>query len=235
MAGEKILPHGPIEEFSTDIAIVTGDWSFSTFGRRMTIIGLRPKGGLLVYSPMRLEAGEMARLDARGEVSVVVVPNGFHRRDAAWYRERYPRARFLGPADFRKRIEERVQLDGTIEEGWPAGVENVAPVTFSGLRKTEVVLAVRNVDQTGTLIVTDLMFHMLRGSRYDGIVMRLMVAVGSLRTTLTGRLIFVGDMAEFRRSVGEIARNHRIERIIMAHGEPIREDAVRILAASGYF
>ena len=47
------------------------------FGTRMTVVRLSD-GGLFLHSPIRLDGGLRAQLDALGEVRAIVAPNRFH-------------------------------------------------------------------------------------------------------------------------------------------------------------
>lgn len=63
------------------------------FSTRMTVIRL-PDGGLFLHSPIRLDDGLRAELDALGTVRAVVAPNKAHHLYVGDYRVPYTKARF---------------------------------------------------------------------------------------------------------------------------------------------
>ena len=221
---ERVLPHGPLVQVRPDLYMVSGQLPHGTVGRRMAIIRLKPDNRLLVYSAMRLSEAAMKEVEELGEVGVVIVPNGWHRMDAAWYRERYPRALFLGPEDFRERIEKAVKLGGVVESDWPADISNTVPIFLEGLKRNEALLLQRDADRTSTLIVADLFFNVPPKSAYDGFWARLFGSTGPLKITRIARFFFVNDLPRLKASLGRLVEEERVERLIMAHGEPILEE-----------
>ncbi len=61
----------------------------------------------------------MAQLEALGPPRVPIVPNGFHRRDAAFYKTRYPDLLVVCPAAARKKAGQAVAVDGAAERLLP--------------------------------------------------------------------------------------------------------------------
>jgi hypothetical protein len=58
----------------------------------------------------------MAKLDALGRVSIILVPNGGHRLDARFYKQRYTDARVVAPAAARAKVEAVVKVDAVAED-----------------------------------------------------------------------------------------------------------------------
>ncbi|CAJ1404892.1 unnamed protein product [Effrenium voratum] len=113
-----VLPHGQLEELVEGKA-----WALCgslpqpgpSFGRNMTVFK-RKDGKLIVHSCVCLASETKARLDARGPVGVIVVPNSFHRLDAPRYKAAYPEARVVCPSSARAKVEEWCPVDATCEE-----------------------------------------------------------------------------------------------------------------------
>jgi hypothetical protein len=114
---QQIFPHGDPQELMPGVWTVTGSLPFPV-KRVMTIVKLAD-GSLLLHSVIAMSDAGMAKLDALGKPSVVVVPHGGHRLDATFYKERYPDVRVVAPAAARAKIEEVVRVDATSEEALP--------------------------------------------------------------------------------------------------------------------
>ena len=95
----QVLPHGPLHEVDEGLLTVTGEirMPLLSFPHRMTVARLAD-GGSLIYNGIALAEPEMARLEALGRPSVLVVPSPFHRMDAKIWKARYPGLRVLTPA-----------------------------------------------------------------------------------------------------------------------------------------
>jgi hypothetical protein len=115
---QKILPHGDPVELVPGAWTVTGQLPFP-MKRVMTIVKLAD-GSLLLHSVIAMNDAGMAKLDALGRPSIVVIPFAGHRLDAAFYKARYPEVRVVAPAAARAKIEEVVKVDATCEEALPA-------------------------------------------------------------------------------------------------------------------
>lgn len=60
--------------------------------RRNMVVYRLADGNLLLHSVIAMTDDGMARLDALGKPTVIVLPNGGHRMDVAAYKGRYPGA-----------------------------------------------------------------------------------------------------------------------------------------------
>ena len=74
----QVFPHRPIEKLSPNLWRVEGDIPGAKGSRVMTLARLRD-GSLLVHNAIALEEPLMAEVEAFGNPSILVVPNGFHR------------------------------------------------------------------------------------------------------------------------------------------------------------
>jgi hypothetical protein len=113
----KILPHDEPQEIMPGVWVVMGSLPFP-LKRAMTIARLAD-GSLLLHSVIAMDAAGMAKLDALGKPSVMIVPHAGHRMDAPFYKARYPEVRVVAPAAVRAKVEEVIKLDATSEEALP--------------------------------------------------------------------------------------------------------------------
>lgn len=182
------------------------------FPLRMTVV--RTDAGLVLWSPIAIDdalAGELAEL---GPVTHLMGPNTFHHLYLAAAKERYPQARLLGaPGLADKRAD--LSFDGELSS--PSSDLELLPT--EGIPKLNEVVALHR--PTGTLIVTDLVFHVLetRGLM-SWFVYR--VLAGTLGHCAQSRLIrwATEDREAFAASLdGIVARD--FDRLVMAHGEVI--------------
>lgn len=95
-----LTPHGPLT------ALVPGLWQVTGLGpplvRNMAIARLRD-GGLWLHSVVAVDPPTLAAIEALGPPRVMVVPNPYHRRDAAVWKARFPDLAVLAPAAARIR------------------------------------------------------------------------------------------------------------------------------------
>jgi hypothetical protein len=191
---------------------------------RTTLIRL-PSSGLLVVSPPPVEAGGLDALDAVGTVEEVLVSNSFHYLYAAGFHARYPRAALrLAPA-LRDRIPglPGEELGSETPAAWRPAVEHLTFGPVRGL--SEVVLLHR---PTGTVVLTDLAFHLVR---FDSAMQRLLwrlfgVPVG-FGPSRTARMLLLADRPQVATFLARVLA-WPIARVLVAHGEPVEVDAAAV-------
>eukprot|EP00439_Symbiodinium_sp_Y106_P054902 s2029_g7.t1 len=82
--------------------------------RNMTLYRPEGSGELVVFSAVALEASLMEQVEALGRPAVLVVPNAYHREDAAVWKARYPDCKVCAPQGstwVRERIAKVVTVD----------------------------------------------------------------------------------------------------------------------------
>src|SRR5579872_5131186 len=119
-----VYPHGKLQELTPGLWQVTGSMPSGHIPRNMAVYRM-PDGGLLLHSAMCLEEGEMTRLESLGRPSVMIVPNGWHRLDAARYKKRYPGLRVVCPEAAHARVALVVPVDATIGEATDTSIPGV--------------------------------------------------------------------------------------------------------------
>lgn len=218
-----VLPHGPIVQLEENLWTVTGKFPipFNPLKRVMTIVR-RDDGTLVLHGLMTLEESCQRELEALGAIAHLVVPSGYHRRDAARYRERYPGARLHAPRGARKRVEERVKVDGTYDAY--EGDATTSLESLDGVADREGVLVVHSKKGT-TLVVNDILFNMPEQGGLSGFVLaHVTQSTGGPRVSRTARIGLVADRARFRAALEKLADTEGLARVIVAHHVPIEGD-----------
>ncbi len=216
MSQWNALKHEPIEKLSENLWRIEGTLPNMSLRRVMTVVRLAD-GRLVVHSPIALDDAGMKELEAWGTPAFIVVPNGFHRLDAPAWKARYPNARVLAPKGSRKRVEQKLPVDGTVDE-LPAD-PGLRVVPLSGINDGEVALVVTSKDGT-SVIVTDAVFNMDRGHKFfDRVMMSLMGSGPGPRVTRIFKMIALKDKAAFRADLEKLAATPNLQRFIVAHGK----------------
>lgn len=189
----------------------------------MTVV--RTEGGLVLVSPVALDAPTRAQLAALGPVAAVLAPNSFHYLFAAAYGAAFPDARtYLAPglaarvptAPRGSELTDAVSLDG----------DDLAHVVVgTPATACEVALLHR---PSKTLILTDLAMNVTTIEpawqrwlwRASGILPRF----GPSRSA---RLTLLRDRAAVHPQLAAIAR-WDFDRIALAHGAPVLTDGARV-------
>lgn len=221
-----VLPHGPWQEHAENLRSVTGAIPNMPLERRMTVVK-RSDGGLVVHNPVALDDAGMAALEAWGTPTLLVVPNGYHRLDAANFRRRYPDARVVCPRGAKKRVEEVVPVD--FDYATAPAEDAVRFAHLDGVGDSEGVITVQSEDGV-TLIFNDLLFNVDRLPGFTGFVMGLLGSTGGPKVTLIGRLLVVKHKPALRAHLERLA-TPEVRRLIPGHGAVIEGGAAEVLRA----
>jgi hypothetical protein len=175
----------------------------------------------------------MKELEALGEIAYIIVPNGFHRIDAARFARRYPDARVHCPAGSKKRVAAAVTVHGTLEE-----IPEDPDVRFEAVRgvaDAEGVMVVRSADGV-TLVINDLVFNMPHQEGVKGFVLRHVTASsGGPTMSRVARLFLVKDPAAVKAELERLAATPDLRRVIVSHHETLDVEpgaALRAVAAT---
>ena len=214
------LPHDPVEELADGLLRVVGDLPRMALRRQMIVAKSRD-GRLLVHNGIALEEEGMARLEALGEPTWLVVPNGWHRLDAARYRARYPEITVVCPRGARRKVEAVVPVDLTYDAFEPT--ETLRLLHLRGLKEREGVLEVRGSDGV-TLVLNDALFNQPHLPGLFGTVYRWLGQSGRPKVTAIARLTLVADRRAYADHLRELADTPDLVRVIPGHIEPIVDD-----------
>ncbi|MCB9797495.1 MAG: hypothetical protein H6741_32800 [Alphaproteobacteria bacterium] len=219
--------HGPLEPLSENLWHARGSLPNMGLPRRMVVVR-RADGGLIVHSAVCLEEAQQAALEALGPVRFILVPNALHRYDAARYAARYPEAKVLCPRGGRQKVEEKVRVDGTLEELPADGVARIRPL--EGVGSSEAALEVRS--QGGvSLVLNDVLFNLPHQPGFGGLFTRLIGSSGGPKVTPIARMMMVKDKPALAQCLRGLADTPDLVRVIPAHGDVIDQDPAGVLRA----
>lgn len=212
-----------MEQLAKDLWVVDGETvSFHGFPytTRMTVVRLSD-GTLWVHSPVTLTPAMRFRVDSLGPVAHLIAPNHLHHLFLADWIEAYPEATVYGT---RQVMEKRPDLhfdemlDGQHRESWRQEIDEVL---FTGSRLMEEAVFFHRPSET--LIVADLIENFPAGhfNWWQKPIARLAGIIAPHgKTPLDWRLSFHKPQAQ--AGLAKI-KAWTPRRIIMAHGEVVRE------------
>jgi hypothetical protein len=213
-----------LNEFGPGIWIADGPIvPFFTFPypTRMALIRLSD-GGLFVWSPIALSSDLKGHVDAFGPVRYLASPNRLHHLFLREWKSAYPQAKLYASPGLRRKRKDLAfdgELGETPEPEWAADVDQV-PVHGSFL--TEVEFFHR---ASRTAMFADLLQNLPQNwvSGWRGVVARLdgvsAPNPGAPREWRASFLNRRGARASFERILA-----WPIERVVIAHGEPVAAD-----------
>jgi hypothetical protein len=213
-----------LREFGPGIWIADGSSvRFFTFPypTRLALIRLSD-GGLFVWSPIALSAALKSQVDALGPVRCLVSPNRLHHLFLEEWKLAYPQAKLYASPGLRKKRKD-LTFDGELGEGpeprWAADIDQV-PVHGSFLTEVEFFH-----HASRTAIFTDLLQNLPQDwmPGWRGVVARLDgVCSPNPGAPREWRATFLNRRAA-RASLKHILA-WPIERVLVAHGEPVTTD-----------
>jgi hypothetical protein len=225
-----VMPHGPLEEIDEGILTVAGEivMPLGRFPRRMTVIGLIGER-TIIWSAIALAEPEMARIEALGRPSFLIVPSDAHRLDARIWKQRYPDIQVVTTSGARAGVSEAVPVD-TTEAGWTDPAVHFQTVPGTGGH--EGALTVRRSDGV-TLIVNDVIGHVRHPNGLGAHLMaRLMgFGVSGPRVPWPVRRKIVRDPGALGQQFRKWADDPALKRIIVSHGDPIEKNPAGTLRA----
>ena len=202
--------------------------------RRNMVVARRGAGELVIHNGIALSETEMAQLEALGTPTYLLVPSGFHRLDAPAYKARYPELKVLAPKGSRKKVAEKVAIDGTYED-FPNG-GGIELLSLHGVHNAEGAMLVHSNDGT-TLVLNDVVMNMDRRRDLFGYLLTtLLGSAPGPRVSRLARWLMVKDGPALRAQLEELAKKDDLVRLIVAHDKVARGPDAReaLLKACGY-
>ncbi len=191
------------------------------FRGRMVVARLSD-GGLWVHAPIPIDDALAEQLDALGPVAHLVAPNAFHHLHFAAAAARYPDARrWLAPglADKKPELQHDELLGDRAPTAWAGDLDQLR---IDGMPKIDEVVFFHRA--SGTLIVTDLVFNILR---YRGWVSGLVFRMAGTHKRLAVSRLLRSQVRDREATAVAVRRvlQWDVSRVVMAHGEIVEDDA----------
>ncbi len=208
-----------LREFAQNVWIASTDhsWLGLHVGSRMTVVRLS-NGRLWLHSPVAMSPRLRAELDALGPVAHIVCPNLYHHVYAGEAVEAYPNATLHGLRRKRKDLRFAADLSDTPHRDW---ADDLVPLGIKGCMLGETVFF---HPASRTLISSDLVENFASSPHWPTrIYLRLAGLLGHVTWGWPLRVLY-RDRKAARACVDRLLK-WPFERVVVAHGEPILENA----------
>lgn len=222
-----VLPHGKLTAVDDNLLTVVGDLPMPAgdFPRRMTVARLRD-GRLVVFSAIALDEAEMKVLEAWGRLSVLIIPNERHRKDARIWKDRYPDMVVVAPPGARQQADEVVPVDATaIDFGDPS----VRFVVVPGTEQREAALVVETNSGT-TLVLNEIIWNVADRPGVGGWLFHLVGFTGDQpKIPKFVAMKSIKDKPALAAQLRSWAALDGLNRLIVSHGDIVSQHAPQVL------
>jgi hypothetical protein len=221
-----VLPHDPIHKLSDNLWRVSGTMNDGKIQRQMVCARMRD-GRVVVHNAIALGDDEMKELEAWGPPSVLVVPNSFHRQDAAIWKQRYPDLEVVTARGSQKRVAKVLAVDAVTEDA--PGDDDVRQLPLDGVR-AESAMQIRSGDDV-TLVFCDTILNV---PKRGGLVGFALAPTGQVSAPRLSRWMVIKDKKAFAAQLEQLANLPRLTRVLFGHGAPVLDHpaaALRKVAA----
>ena len=209
-----VREHGELEALSDNLWRVEGTVPGMALRRVMTVARTRA-GKLVLHSAIALDEQRAKQLEALGEFADLLVPNGFHRLDAAAYKKRYPALRVFAPRGSRAKVEQVVKVDGTYED-FPND-ESVRLLTLPGTGEAEGAMLVFSSDGV-SVVLNDVVFNMDKPKSPLGFLLTtLLGSAPGPRVSRLAKLALVKDKRALRSELERLGAMPELVRLVVSH------------------
>jgi protein-S-isoprenylcysteine O-methyltransferase Ste14 len=197
--------------------VATSGWCWNM------VLVMLPGGRLLVYNPTSLGTGDdvFARLDALGEVTVLVAPNNVHHLSLARFRARYPKALAVASATALPRLAGRGHAGlAELEAATLLLPDGARWLRCEGTKSGEAWLSLPSPEGP-TWIVCDAFFNVTRPvTGVTGAVLRALHVTPGLRISRTYIWLALRDARAYRDWTLAVLAQERPRSLVVCHGEP---------------
>lgn len=210
----EVPTHQPLRELAPGLWTVDAQLQGPPIGRRM-IVARRADGSLVVHSAVCADEATMATLAAAGPIATIVVPNGYHRLDAAAFKHRFGAARVLAPAGSRAKVEKKVHVDDDATSLGDDG--QVGWVPLAGC-PAEGLLLHHGPDGL-TAVFNDAFMNLpdkLPG--VQGFMMKLLGSTGGPKVTRIARWFLIENAVAHAAQLRALAERPDLVRVVPGHG-----------------
>lgn len=190
---------------------------------RMTV--LRDAAGLVLVSPIDIDADLQSAIDPLGKVHTLLAPNRLHYRYLARAKAAYPDARLVGAPGLPEKCPE-LHFDSVARTGQLS--PELDTFLVQGAEKMSEVVVLHK--PSGTLVVTDLVFNINHAKGMTRWLLTFLSgAFGKVEQSRLCRSL-TEDRSETARSVAQLL-TLPFERVVPAHGDVIERRAREELSA----
>ncbi|MET0412284.1 MAG: DUF4336 domain-containing protein [Polyangiaceae bacterium] len=198
---------------------------------RTTVVRLAG-GALWVHSPGAPSDDVCAALDGLGEVRWIVVPNRFHHLQAPATAVRYPKAVVVGPKSAEARNRDLRLALGTDDPGYVRATPELAPIQLGGVPFLDETVFFHSA--SGCLIAADLLISACARDHWTWrAAARIWGRYEKVRTPPDVRMRTSANAA-LAASLAQLSALP-IERILVAHADPITDRPLQQLAEAWDF
>lgn len=222
----RVLEHGELTRLDDNLWHVDGALPDVPHLRRHMTVARRSDGRLVLHNAIALDEPSMAKLESFGAPSVILVPNAWHRLDAAPYTARYPEAKVYCPRGARKRVEQVVATDGDYE-AFPSA-DDVRVAHLEGCAEREGYMEVTSGGRS-TLVFNDLVFNLPHLPGLFGLIYRALGSSGGPKVSGLVRMLVVKDRAALAQNLLRLAGAPNLGRVIPGHGDLVDREAPAFL------
>lgn len=210
----RVLQHGPLEKLASNLWRVEGAIPGMSL-RRVMVVARRDDGSLVVHNAIALDERTQSELEALGPLEVLVVPSNIHRLDAPAFKKRYPKLRVFAPSGSRRKVEERVAVDGVYEDFPNDDAVQLGPL--SGVADVEGVMTVRSDDGV-SVVLNDAVFNMDKKKDFLGwFFTTVLGSAPGPRVSRLAKLTLVKDQKALKADLLRLAELPQLTRLIVSH------------------
>jgi hypothetical protein len=215
-----LLEHGPVEVLAPNLWRVEGVLNRSN--RRVMVLARLKDGRIVMHNAIALDEPSMARIDAWGDVAAILVPNGFHRRDAFIMQARYPKAKVYAPRGAVAAASKATPCAGSYADA--PGDATVKIRDLAGIREREGVMLVESSDGISA-VFCDTVLNLPKQPFFFELFL---APTGMLSVPRITRRVFAKDRNALTEDLCRIA-DEGLTRVVPGHGAVVSEDAAERL------
>uniref|UniRef100_A0A7S2N0J5 Uncharacterized protein n=1 Tax=Helicotheca tamesis TaxID=374047 RepID=A0A7S2N0J5_9STRA len=188
---------------------------------------------MIILSPTAVPEDVMSEMEALGEPDVLIVPNTYHRTDAAVFKARYPKCKVASPPRWIKEgVNEVVEVDMDARELTNRHDGSVRVVQIGGLSETgdddfEFAYEFKCADGKWAYAVTDTLFNFPEKGFMNWVFgSRGILQPDGSCTPRVGRISkwFMHSTTNCSKFYREMAKREDVCMILMAHGDIATEN-----------